>query len=198
MTKIAVFASGQGSNLQALIDSIRRNKLEATIELVVCDREGALAVSRAKQAGISSLVFSPRDYHSKAEYEEVMGKKLAELKVQYLVLAGYMRLVGPTLLTLFPRRIINIHPSLLPRFPGKDAIGQALKAGARETGVTVHYVDEGMDTGPIIAQESISVEPGEKRASLEQRIHRVEHELYPRVLQQIFVAEEEEHETCFN
>lgn len=188
MIKIAVFASGYGSNLQALIDAIRQGKLHASIELVVVDRPGAYAVTRAEAAGIPTLVFNPRDFATKSAYEELIAAKLGELDVEYLVLAGYMRLIGPTLLTKYPQRIINIHPSLLPLFPGKDGIGQALKAGAQETGVTIHYVDEGMDTGPIIAQEQIIIRPGEERGSLERRIHQIEHDLYPRVLEEIFQA----------
>lgn len=185
MSRIAVFASGHGSNLQALIDAISQGKLSATIKLVVCDRQEAYAVVRATQYGIRTLVFNPRDYKNKAQYEEMISHKLAELEVEYLILAGYMRLIGPTLLERYPQRIINIHPSLLPAFPGKDGIGQALAAGATETGVTIHYVDDGMDTGPIIAQERIELALGEDRSSLEKKVHAVEHRLYPRVLQEI-------------
>lgn len=190
MTRIAVFASGNGSNLQALIDAIGQGKLRAEIKLVVSDRPDCHALQRARSAGIAVLAFEPADFRDKAHYEGVIAEELAKSRVEYLVLAGYMRLIGSTLLQLYPRRIINIHPSLLPHFPGKDAIGRALAAGAAETGVTVHYVDEGIDTGPIIAQERIAVVPGEGRADLEQKIHAVEHRLYPQVLRQIFQEEE--------
>lgn len=200
MIKMAVFASGQGSNLQALIDATTRGELPATIELVVSDRRGAYCLTRASEAGIPTLAFSAKDYEDKAQYEGCIASKLAELDVEYLILAGYMRLIGPTLLKRYPGRIVNIHPSLLPRFPGKDGIGQALEAGVIETGVTVHYVDAGMDTGPIIAQERILVAPGEDRASLEKRIHAVEHSLYPKVLREIFrQSREEQHgKACTN
>lgn len=188
MTKIAVFASGNGSNLQALIDAIGQGELPASIELVVSDRPGAYALQRAINAGIPTLMVNPRDYRDKAHYEGVMAEKLEELQIEYLVLAGYMRLLGPTLLNRFCGKIINIHPSLLPLFPGLDGIGQALAAGATETGVTVHYVDAGMDTGPIIAQERLELSPGEPRASVEERIHALEHRLYPRVLKEIFTG----------
>lgn len=188
MTKIAIFVSGNGSNLQALIDATSLGKLRAEIMLVVCDRPGAFALTRAKEAGLATLVFNPREFSSKVVYEEMIATKLAELQVEYLVLAGYMRIIGPTLLDRYPQRIINIHPSLLPLFPGKDGVGQALKAGVTETGVTIHYVDEGIDTGPIIAQERISISPGESRASLESRIHKVEHRLYPQVLEGVLRA----------
>lgn len=186
MTKIAVFASGNGTNLQAIIDAVRRGGLAASIELVVCDRLGAYCLTRAREAGIPYFMFYPRKYPSKAAYEELILQQLMEAGVEYIVLAGYMRIIGLTLLNAYPQRIINIHPSLLPSFPGRDAIGQALDAGVPLTGVTIHYVDEGIDTGPTIAQRPVFIDPGESRESLEQKIHAVEHELYPQVLQEIF------------
>jgi phosphoribosylglycinamide formyltransferase-1 len=186
MTKIAVFASGNGTNLQAIIDAVRRGELAASIELVVCDRLGAYCLTRAREAGIPYFMFYPRKYPSKAAYEELILQQLMEAGVEYIVLAGYMRIIGLTLLNAYPQRIINIHPSLLPSFPGRDAIGQALDAGVPLTGVTIHYVDEGIDTGPTIAQRPVFIDPGESRESLEQKIHAVEHELYPQVLQEIF------------
>lgn len=185
MTKIAVFASGNGTNLQAIIDAVRRGELAASIELVVCDRLGAYCLTHAREAGIPYFMFYPRKYPSKAAYEELILQQLMEAGVEYIVLAGYMRIIGPTLLNAYPKRIINIHPSLLPSFPGKDAIGQALAAGVPLTGVTIHYVDEGIDTGPIIAQRPVFIDPGETRESLEPKIHAVEHEFYPQVLQEI-------------
>lgn len=187
MTRIAVFASGQGSNLQALIDAIEAGQLEADIALVVCDRPGAYCLTRATNGNIPTLVFNPRSYGNKADYESMIQNKLQELGVEYLVLAGYMRLIGPTLLDSYPQRIINIHPSLLPLFPGKDGIGQALASGVKVTGVTIHYVDEGMDTGPIIAQRVVIVSENETRESLEKKIHAVEHRLYPQVLQEVLI-----------
>lgn len=186
MTKIAVFASGNGTNLQAIIDAVRRGGLAASIELVVCDRSGAYCLTRAREAGIPYFMFYPRKYPSKAAYEELILQQLTEAGVEYIVLAGYMRIIGLTLLNAYPQRIINIHPSLLPSFPGRDAIGQALDAGVPLTGVTIHYVDEGIDTGPTIAQRPVFIDPGESKESLEQKIHAVEHELYPQVLQEIF------------
>jgi len=187
-----VFASGQGSNLQALIEATAKGELPATIELVVSDRPGAYCLERASKAGLRTLPFDPKDFQDKAQYEGLLAERLNELDVEYLVLAGYMRLIGPTLLKLYPKRILNIHPSLLPLFPGRDAIGQALAAGARETGVTVHFVDEGVDTGPIIIQERIEILPGEERGDLEQRIHAVEHRLYPQALKQVLEQNREE------
>lgn len=192
MRKIAVFASGNGSNLQAIIDSIERGKLDASLELVICDRPGAYCLSRAAQAGIPSCVFNPRDFAKKADYELMIAGRLAELEIEYLILAGYMRIIGPTLLERYPGRIINIHPSLLPLFPGKDGIGQALAAGVKESGVTIHYVDVGIDTGPVIAQERVAIAENETRESLAAKIHRIEHSLYPRVLQRLLKNREDD------
>jgi phosphoribosylglycinamide formyltransferase-1 len=191
MTNIAVFASGNGSNLGALIRAVESGELHAQIKLVVSDNPEAYCLERARKARLSCFMFYPHMYPSKAVYEELILRQLRELNVEYIVLAGYMRLIGPTLLAAFPERIINIHPSLLPAFPGKDAIGQALAAGVPRTGVTIHYVDEGMDTGPIIAQRPVAIDPGETRESLAEKIHAVEHELYPRVLQEIFTKRRE-------
>ena len=185
MKKIAVFASGSGSNFQALVDAAKANHLSAEIVLMVCDKPGAYAIERADKAGVPSLVISPKDFASKTDYEKEILQKLNESGVELIVLAGYMRLIGETLLSAYEGRIVNIHPSLLPSFAGKDAIGQAFQAKVKITGVTVHYVDEGMDTGPIIAQEAVKMDEHETRESLEAKIHQVEHLLYPRVIQKL-------------
>lgn len=185
MKKIAVFASGSGSNFQALVDAAKANQLSCEIALMVCDKPGAYAIERADKEGIPSLVISPKDYASKVDYEKEILQKLNESEVELIVLAGYMRLIGETLLSAYEGRIVNIHPSLLPSFPGKDAIGQAFQAKVKITGVTVHYVDEGMDTGPIIAQEAVKMDENETRESLEAKIHQVEHLLYPSVIQKL-------------
>lgn len=184
-TKIAVFASGSGLNFQAIQESIERGELNANIEVVVTDKPNAYVVKRAEKFGIPVFAFSPKDYASKATYESEIVKILKQKAVEWIVLAGYMRLIGDTLLTEYPNKIVNIHPSLLPAFPGKDAIGQAMEHGVKVTGVTVHYVDEGMDTGPIIAQRAVEVVDGNREAT-EERIHKVEHELYPKTLKKLF------------
>ncbi|HVH95434.1 MAG TPA: phosphoribosylglycinamide formyltransferase, partial [Bacillus sp. (in: firmicutes)] len=154
-----------------------------------CDRKGAKCIQRAESAGIPTFVFSAKDYEDKAGYEQDILLKLKEHDVEFIVLAGYMRLIGQTLLTAFQGKIVNIHPSLLPSFQGKDAIGQAFAANASTTGVTVHFVDEGMDTGPIIDQQAVTIDDGETKESLELKIHEIEHKLYPAVLQKIFQEE---------
>ncbi|GAX88747.1 phosphoribosylglycinamide formyltransferase [Effusibacillus lacus] len=183
MKRIAVFVSGSGSNLQVLLDrSAAGNLGGASVVLVVCDKPQAKAVVRAEEAGVPSLVLIPKEFPDKAAYETRILEELRARQVDFVVLAGYMRLVGPTLLDAYGGRILNLHPSLLPMFPGKDAIGQALEAGVEETGVTVHFVDEGMDTGPVIAQERIKIERNETRETLTAKIQSVEHKLLPRVV----------------
>jgi len=185
MKKIAVFASGSGSNFQAIADAVVSGKLQAEIKLLVCDRPGAQAIKRAQKMGIDQFVFSAKSYSSKEEFEREILTELKERGIEYLILAGYMRLIGQTLLSEYPERIINIHPSLLPAYPGKDAIGQALETGASRSGVTIHFVDAGMDTGPIIAQQTIEIGYNETRESLQEKIHRLEHQLYPVTLQKL-------------
>jgi phosphoribosylglycinamide formyltransferase-1 len=179
MTRLAVFASGTGSNFQAIQESIERGDLVATIVLLVTDRPDAPVVQKAHAYGIPVFAFHPRRYPDKSSYETDILRRLEATNVEWIVLAGYMRILGTTLLTAYPRRIINIHPSLLPAFPGLDAIGQALSAGVTTTGVTIHYVDAGIDTGEIIAQESITIPSPPSRSTLEAAIHAIEHRLYP-------------------
>ncbi len=185
MKKLAVFASGSGSNFQAIADAVKEGKLKAEICLLVCDKPEAYVIERAKKEGVPQFVFRPKDYPDKAAYEREILQELKKKEIDFIALAGYMRLIGPTILEEYEGRIVNIHPSLLPSFPGKDAIGQAMAAGVKVTGVTIHYVDEGMDTGPIIAQKAVEVEENETRESLEKKIHAVEHQLYPAVLQKL-------------
>jgi len=190
MKKIAVFASGSGSNFQAIIDVMKTGELEADIALLVCDKPEAVAVRRAESAHIPTFAFNTKEYESKEAYEKAILEKLKGYGVEFIVLAGYMRLIGPTLLKEYSGRIVNIHPSLLPAFPGKDAIGQALAAKAKWSGVTIHYVDEGMDTGPIIVQERIRISEKETRESLQKKIQKIEHKLYPSILQMLLTRGE--------
>jgi phosphoribosylglycinamide formyltransferase-1 len=178
----AVFASGDGSNLQRFIDLTRAGDYPGRLALVVSDRPECRAVARAAAAKISVRARDPRAFPDKAAYERTLLLALEAHGVRWLVLAGYMRLLGPTLLEPYRGRIVNVHPSLLPAFPGKDAIGQALRAGAAITGVTVHYVDEGIDTGPAIAQARVAVRPDDTAETLAARVHAVEHGLYPAVV----------------
>ena len=184
-TKIAVFASGSGSNFQAIQEAILRGELNATIDVVITDKPGAYVVTRAESFNIAVLELAPKTFESKVHYEQTIVDELKKRDIEWVVLAGYMRLVGDVLLAAYENRIINIHPSLLPSFPGKDAIGQAFAHGVKVTGVTVHFVDAGMDTGPIIAQAAVDVVEGDLAAT-EARIHEVEHVLYTNTLKQLF------------
>jgi len=183
MKKIAVFASGNGSNFQSIVDHMKEGKLNALLAILVCDKPGAKVIERAKNAGIPSFVFNPKDYQKKSDFEKEILNQLKKHEIDLVVLAGYMRLIGPTLLTDYEGKIINIHPSLLPSFPGKNAIEQALEAGVKITGVTIHYVDEGMDTGPIIAQRAVEISEEDNAETLAKKIHEVEHTFYPEVIQ---------------
>ncbi|GIP34554.1 phosphoribosylglycinamide formyltransferase [Paenibacillus sp. J2TS4] len=182
---IAVFASGSGSNFQAIADAVKAGRLDVRIALLVCDKPQAAVVERAEKEGIPSFVFRPKQFASREEYESEIVHRLKEHNIDLLVLAGYMRLITDTLVRPYYGRMINIHPSLLPAFPGLNAIEQAYEHGAKVTGVTVHYVDGGMDTGPIIAQRALDIREGETLDTLTERIHRLEHELYPEVIQWI-------------
>ncbi|MFF2458217.1 phosphoribosylglycinamide formyltransferase [Peribacillus simplex] len=185
MKRLAVFASGNGSNFQSIAEAIKSGKLEAEICLVVCDREDAYVLERAMLENIDSFSFSAKNYSNKIEYESEILERLRQYEIEFIILAGYMRLIGPTLLQKYSQRIVNIHPSLLPNFPGKDAIGQAFDAGVKETGVTVHYVDDGMDTGPVIAQKAVPILEGDTKDILQKRIQEMEHDLYPSVLREL-------------
>lgn len=181
-TKAAVFASGTGSNFQAIMEA---DNLPIEVALLVCDKPGAPVIKKAEQFNVPVLEFEPRAYASKAIYELKLIEELDKAGVEWIFLAGYMRIVGPDLLGAFEGRIVNIHPSLLPAFPGKDAIGQAYQAGVDTTGVTVHFIDEGIDTGPIIAQESVELFAEDTEEMLKKRIQQVEHNLYPNVIRQL-------------
>ncbi|WP_096438893.1 phosphoribosylglycinamide formyltransferase [Alteribacter populi] len=190
--KIAVFASGSGSNFQAILEAQKEETLQAEVALLVCDKPGAKVIDRAVAHNIPIFVFDPHNYNMKAEFEQEVITKLAEHDCSYVILAGYMRLIGKTLLQPFEGRIINIHPSLLPAFPGLDAIGQAFDAGVKVTGVTVHFVDQGVDTGPIIAQQAVTIEDGDTRADMQRKVQEVEHALYPKTIQSIITKKMKE------
>jgi phosphoribosylglycinamide formyltransferase-1 len=176
---IAILASGSGTNLQALIDT---PDLGAEISVVISDRPAAPALSRAAMAGIATRVIPWDGFDSRAEFSTAIRREIEAVDAGGVVLAGFMRVLTTELVGPYPNRILNIHPSLLPAFPGAHAIDQALEHGVKVTGVTVHFVDEKVDHGPIIAQRAVPVLPGDDRASLHARIQVEEHDLYPRVV----------------
>lgn len=186
---IAVFASGSGSNFESLVKESRRNSWPLPIQLLVSDNPDAGALERAQRLQVPAASFDPKQYATKADYETAVLTLLQDQGIKWIALAGYMRLIGPTLLAAYPWRIINVHPSLLPAFPGKDAVGQALAYGVKWTGATIHFVDEGIDTGPIIAQKPVLIRAGDDHASLTKRIQFLEHNLYPATLQRLIMGQ---------
>jgi phosphoribosylglycinamide formyltransferase-1 len=182
--RLVVLASGTGSNLQAILDRLH---MREGIEVVGVgsDKPGAPAIERARAAGISVGLFPREDFGDRGERDAAMADWIEERGADLVVLAGYMQLLSPAFVGRFRNRIVNVHPALLPAFPGLDAIGQALAAGANVTGVTVHFVDEGVDTGPTILQREVEVPPDRDRETLELAIHTTEHQLYPEAIRMI-------------
>jgi phosphoribosylglycinamide formyltransferase 1 len=176
---IGVLVSGKGTNLQAVLDA------DLAVNAVASSRREARALERARAAGVPAAAFELDDFESRVERDLAMADWLEEHGVTLVACAGYMYLLTPAFLARFPQRIVNIHPALLPAFPGKTPIEDVLESGAAETGVTVHWVDEGVDSGPIIAQERVTIASGETAASLRERLQAVEHRLYPEVLREL-------------
>lgn len=181
--KIAVLASGRGSNLQAIMDNIQSNTLNVEIAVVICDNHQAYALERARSANIDAVSFVPSDFPNKLAFEQAIIEKLQNYQVELVVLAGYMRIISADFVRAFPNKILNIHPALLPAFPGLHAQKQAVDYGAKLSGCTVHFVDEGMDTGPIISQIAVPVEHDDTPDSLADRIIKCEHRLYSEVIE---------------
>jgi phosphoribosylglycinamide formyltransferase 1 len=182
--RIVVLASGSGTNLQAILDSLHgRDGIE--VVGVASDKPAAEALARAVAAGVETAVFPAAAYEDRLRRDAAIGDWIESRRAQLVVLAGYMQLLSEAFVARFRGRVVNVHPALLPAFPGLDAIGQALAAGVEETGVTVHFVDEGVDTGPPIVQRPVPVPPGRDRAALEAAIHAVEHQLYPEAIRML-------------
>jgi phosphoribosylglycinamide formyltransferase-1 len=181
---LVVLASGSGTNLQAILDQLH-GKEGIDVAGVASDKPAARALERAHEAGIDTAVFPVAEYADREERDAAMASWIDSKGADLVVLAGYMQLLSPAFVGRFRNRVVNIHPALLPAFPGLDAIGQALAAGVETTGVTVHFVDEGVDTGPAIVQREVPVPGGQGRAQLEEAIHAVEHELYPEAIRMI-------------
>ena len=183
--KLAVLVSGRGSNLQAIIDSIERNALDAQLSLVLSNVKDALALQRAEKHGIETIFIDPAISPNRKAFDKAMIDKLKEMSIDLICLAGYMRILGKEFIQAFSTRIINIHPSLLPAFPGLDAQKQAIEYGVKLSGCTVHFVDEGIDSGPIILQTAVPVYDHDNEDSLAQRILEQEHILYPKAIKLI-------------
>ena len=183
--RLAVFCSGFGGNLQAIMDAVLAGELAAEIVCVISDNPQAYCLTRARQNKIPCVLLDPQKHPSRSAMDRVILSQLQKYQIDWAVLAGFMRLFGPQLVSAYRNRIFNIHPALLPSFPGVNAIKRAWETKVPVTGVTVHFVDEGIDTGPIILQEEVKIAPGESLESLEKRIHEVEHRLYPVVIQKV-------------
>jgi phosphoribosylglycinamide formyltransferase 1 len=180
--KFAVFASGNGSNLQAIIDAVKAGEIQATLALVFSDNRKAFALKRAKDAGIPTLVLIRKDYATPQSFERDIIIQLKDMGIEFIVLAGYMKILTPFFIKQYPNQILNVHPALLPAFKGAHGIKDAFTYGVKVTGVTIHVVDDKMDHGPIILQDSFRVAENETLENLEERIHQMEHRIYPRAI----------------
>lgn len=184
MKNIAVFCSGRGTNLQAIINAIKKKKItDLNIALVISDNYEAYALTRARKAGIKCIVVDPKKFNSKSEFEKDIIQHLKKENVELIVLAGFMKIFGQELLTAYKNKIINIHPALLPCFKGAYGIKDAFDYGVKVTGVTIHFVDDKMDHGPIIMQEAVQIKEDDTLQSLEARIHKLEHRLYYKAIE---------------
>jgi phosphoribosylglycinamide formyltransferase-1 len=183
--RLGVLISGGGSNLQAIIDAARRGDLEAEVAVVISSDAEAYGLERARAAGVPTVSVDRATHSSALERDHAIRATLEQHEVGLVVMAGYMRLLGNEVLDAFPERVLNIHPALLPSFPGASGIHDAWDSGVKVTGVTVHFANERFDEGPIVAQQAVPIEEDDTLESLEARIHRVEHSLYPAVIQLI-------------
>ncbi len=182
---LGVLVSGNGTNLQAILDAIAAGRLDARVALVISNKADVPALGRAARAGVTSTVISHKNQPSREAFDAELVRALREAGVEWVVLAGFMRVLTPVFLDAYAGRIVNVHPALLPAFPGVNAQRQALEHGVKISGCTVHFVDAGVDTGPIIAQRAVPVLPGDDEAALSERIHAAEHELLVEVLSDI-------------
>ena len=182
MKNFAVFVSGNGSNLEAIIEAVQNGKIPAKIALVVSDNKDAYALVRAKKALLETFVFNPAEYSKKEDYEKIIVQELEKRAVELIVLAGFMRVLSSYFVKKFRNKILNIHPALLPSFPGSQAVRDALNYGVKVTGVTVHFVSEDVDAGPIILQAAESIRSSDTVETLWQRLHKIEHRLYPEAI----------------
>ena len=182
--KIAVFASGNGSNFEAIAQSAAEKKIEAEVKLLICDKPQAFVIERAKKFGIETHILEPKNFSSKSEYEQKIVELLEQNEIDLICLAGYMRIVGVTILEKYEGKIINIHPALLPAFKGATAIEDAFRFGVKVFGVTVHLIDSTIDGGTIVAQRAFEYH-GQDIDEVEKKIHTIEHELFPEAINYI-------------
>jgi len=179
---IAIFASGRGTNLEAIIGAVNAGRIKANISAVVSDVKDCFALTLARSANIKTLTFNSKDFKTRVEFDGAVIKALEEYNIDLIVLAGYMRLLSSFFVDKFKNRIMNVHPALLPSFKGTQGIEDALNYGVKVTGVTVHFVDSGLDSGPIIIQEAVRIEEADTEESLAEKIHKIEHKIYPEAI----------------
>lgn len=182
MVNMAVFASGNGSNFAAIAKAVKQKALKVNLVLLVCDNPRAFVIDRAKKAGVKAVLVNRDDFSTKAEFEGKIIKHLKDNDINLIVLAGFMRMLSKEFVNRYKGRIINIHPSLLPAFKGASAIKDAFDFGVKVTGVTVHFVDEKMDNGPVILQSAVKIEEDDTLETLEKKIHKLEHRVYPEAI----------------
>ena len=185
MKNLAVFSSGFGSNLQAIINAVKKGKVKANIVLIISDRVDAYSLVRAKKAGIEYLYIDPEGFKDKISYDKSIVRRLKKAKLDYVVLAGFMRIINDYFIKQYKNKIINIHPALLPSFKGKQGIEDALDYGVKVTGITVHFVTSDLDGGPVILQGELDVREDDNKESLSKRMHALEHKLYPKAIDQL-------------
>ena len=182
---IVVLASGSGTNFQALAKAIKKQKLKARIKLLITDKRNSFVRKRAKNLRIRDIFINPKEFKSDLEFDKSIVKILKKEKIDLVILAGYMKIISPFFVKSFSNKILNIHPAILPAFKGTRSISRAFKYGCKVTGVTVHFIDEKVDHGPIILQETVEIKKGMSREKLEKKIHKLEHKLYPQALKLI-------------
>ncbi|WP_178198391.1 phosphoribosylglycinamide formyltransferase [Ligilactobacillus sp. Marseille-Q7487] len=183
--RVAIFASGNGSNFEVLAQAFQAKKIAGNLVLLFCDHPDAYVIERAKKYKIKTVSFTVKECGGKGLYEKKIAQLLEQENIDFIALAGYMRVIGPLILSKYEGKIVNIHPAYLPEYPGLHSIERALADGKQKTGVTIHYIDSGVDSGPIIAQEHVAILADDTLETLEQRVHACEHRMYPRVLAQI-------------
>lgn len=189
MKKLAIFVSGSGTNMQNLIIECHNGRIPAQVAVVISDNPEAKAVARARNYGVNVTTIDRKQFQDKAAFETELARAVDQAKVDYLVLAGFMRILSVEFVRKYKGKIINVHPSLLPAFPGAHGIKDAFEAKVPETGVTIHWVDEGVDTGPVILQKKVAVAPEDTLESLEEKVHAVEYEIYPEALRKVMKRE---------
>ena len=181
--KFAVFASGNGSNLQAIIDAVKKKEITSELALVFSNNRKAKALTRAKDAGINALALSPKDYGTPQSYDRDIVIHLKQEEIDFVVLAGFMKILTPFFIKQFPQKVINVHPSLLPAFKGARGIKDTFTYGVKVGGVTVHFVDDKMDAGPIILQETYRISDKDTLENIEEKVHKIEHKILPKAIQ---------------